>query len=686
MTPLERAFAYAKKCPPAISGNGGHDDTYHLACELINGFALNSADTLAVLVDWNMWCQPPWSLGELNHKVHCASNAKHKHPHGWRLRNNEQLGTFISPVNKAVISGVPTSKESLTVPQLVKDSPVIHSPIPSALSNPTLALLKAAFLEGEGVSMVDAVFGKDGKSIPSGSGIVLTREEWVNKLEARGGDPNKIWSSEDKPGGFIRLNPMRLGGSSTDADVTAYRHALLEFDTTSLDEQWRIISSSKIPCTAVVYSGAKSLHAWVKVDAKDRLDYGLKVKELLEHFSQYSPDPKNKNPSRLARLAGMQRGEKIQTLIAVGIGAKSWSAWKAGLSTIGNSVMRVSDLLQVDTDHDPNSMIGKRWLCRGHTCLLVGPSGIGKSTLTMQFAVSWAIGLPVFGIKPKKQLRSLVIQAENDEGDLSEQLKATLNAKPRWNTSEVVSGLNENLIFVRETISTGFAFCEKLQTLIDTHKPDLVWVDPLLSYIGDDISSQKVVSTFLRNWIAPILESTGVILFLIHHIRKPSKDDAGKSALELQYLAAGSSEVTNFSRAVIYLESTSGNTCNIHLAKRGKRAEAVGMDGKLTTCLSVKHSETGPTWEQCEPVLPEATAKVVCSKTPPRNPAPNPEPSDISISVGTRWSTYLEALTLIRSTCGCDDASARVAFAKAKDNDCFEIDSSRTPKIYRWKR
>jgi hypothetical protein len=36
--------------------------------------------------------------------------------------------------------------------------------------------------------------------------------------------------------------------------------------------------------------------------------------------------------------------------------------------------------------------------------------------------------------------------------------------------------------------------------LIAKHKPDLVWIDPLLSYIGDDISKQSVCSQFLRNW------------------------------------------------------------------------------------------------------------------------------------------------------------------------------------------
>lgn len=662
MTPLDRAKIYTSKVPPAISGQGGHDATYHLACELVCGFSLSETDAVDVLCDWNIGCQPPWSQGELLHKVHCAKNAQHKKNQGWRLNDNNPVHTFISPSNKRIITA--KSDPLPTQDKQKNDS----TSLPKPIVNATITLIQAAFLEGEGISMVPAIASKEGRSVPDGIGIVLTREEWLRKLGARDGDPNKIWSSEENLGGFIRLNPMKLGGG-TDSDVTSYRHALLEFDTASLDEQWRIIESSNIPCTAVVYSGAKSLHAWVKVDAKDRVEYGVKVKELLEHFAQYSPDHKNKNPSRLARLAGMKRGSKTQHLLAINLGAKSWSAWKSALSSIGNSVMRVSGLLKVDTENDLNSMIGKRWLCKGHTCLIVGPSGVGKSTLTMQFAVSWAIGLPVFGVKPKKQLKSLIIQAENDEGDLSEQLRATLNSKPRWNTTEVVEQLDQNLVFIRESVTTGFPFVEKLQSLIDQHKPDLVWVDPLLSYIGDDLSEQKVASTFLRNWLAPVLESTGVILFLVHHIRKPNATDSAKSSLDLQYLAAGSSEVSNFSRAIIYIESTGDGVCNLHFSKRGKRAEAVDINGKQTILVPIKHSLNGPTWEHAEI---ESKPKVILKKKMTAD--------DIIAIIGDRHLTYYELIDLITSSTGCSRTIATDYYTLVKDR--LTADNSTHIKTY----
>src|SRR5688572_7473410 len=69
---------------------------------------------------------------------------------------------------------------------------------------------------------------------------------------------------------------------------------------------------------------------------------------------------------------------------------------------------------------DPATLLGRRYLFRGGALLLVGPTGIGKSSFSMQCMLSWALGQPVFGIAPFRPLKSLLIQAENDEGDLAE--------------------------------------------------------------------------------------------------------------------------------------------------------------------------------------------------------------------------------------------------------------------------
>jgi len=66
---IERARKYLAKCPPAVSGQGGHNATFHAACVLILGFQLERDQALMLLGEWNQTCQPPWTDRELEHKV-----------------------------------------------------------------------------------------------------------------------------------------------------------------------------------------------------------------------------------------------------------------------------------------------------------------------------------------------------------------------------------------------------------------------------------------------------------------------------------------------------------------------------------------------------------------------------------------------------------------------------------------
>jgi hypothetical protein len=70
---------------------------------------------------------------------------------------------------------------------------------------------------------------------------------------------------------------------------------------------------------------------------------------------------------------------------------------------------------------DPGkTLLGNRFLCREGGMLFVGPSGIGKTSAGVQQDLLWSIGLPAFGIVPAGPLKILTIQAEDDDGDLSE--------------------------------------------------------------------------------------------------------------------------------------------------------------------------------------------------------------------------------------------------------------------------
>lgn len=65
------AVAYIAKIK-AVSGQGGHDDTYRAACVLRKA-GLSESESLLALQDWNKTnADPPWSDRELVHKIRSA--------------------------------------------------------------------------------------------------------------------------------------------------------------------------------------------------------------------------------------------------------------------------------------------------------------------------------------------------------------------------------------------------------------------------------------------------------------------------------------------------------------------------------------------------------------------------------------------------------------------------------------
>ncbi len=77
---LRRAAAYLARIPGAVSGQRGHDQTFHAACVLVKGFGLTIDEARPLLHDWNKSCTPPWNSAELEHKLKSAAAAPDARP------------------------------------------------------------------------------------------------------------------------------------------------------------------------------------------------------------------------------------------------------------------------------------------------------------------------------------------------------------------------------------------------------------------------------------------------------------------------------------------------------------------------------------------------------------------------------------------------------------------------------
>lgn len=59
---IRRARAYIATIDGAVSGNFGHDATFHVACVLVIGFGLDLETAFQLLAEWNVRCAPPGAI------------------------------------------------------------------------------------------------------------------------------------------------------------------------------------------------------------------------------------------------------------------------------------------------------------------------------------------------------------------------------------------------------------------------------------------------------------------------------------------------------------------------------------------------------------------------------------------------------------------------------------------------
>jgi hypothetical protein len=271
----------------------------------------------------------------------------------------------------------------------------------------------------------------------------------------------------------------------------------------------------------------------------------------------------------------------------------SLKAGNRGKKVSGPTRMDFGALMDFKRTADPTCVLGSnRWLCKGGSMLIVGQSGTGKSSLMMQAAVHWCTGRDFFGIKTTKPLRAVVLQAENDAGDISEALQDVIAGA--YLDSDEKATLRDHLAIYRDTVSTGTTFTAALRQLIIDQRADIVFIDPLLSFAGIDVSDQEQAAKFLRHDLAPILLETGAVLVAMHHTGKPkaASDKEGHTVADLAYAGLGSSEFTNWFREVAVLFRCQGEEpiYKFGLTKRRGRAGLKDGNGNFKPEINIRHA------------------------------------------------------------------------------------------------
>jgi len=160
-------------------------------------------------------------------------------------------------------------------------------------------LLETLFMPGEWINIVSTCNLREPKHPPLGYGVSKERDSWL-KVFRQGTVP------VSQGGTWIRMNPTDGKGVS-DTNITRYRFLLLEFDRIPIPLQRAFLGYLKLPIAAIITSGGKSLHAWVRLNAPDFAQYREKARAILNTLAPFGVDKANQNPSRLSRLPGVIR-------------------------------------------------------------------------------------------------------------------------------------------------------------------------------------------------------------------------------------------------------------------------------------------------------------------------------------------------------------------------------------------
>lgn len=262
-------------------------------------------------------------------------------------------------------------------------------------ANELIKYLSTLFDSTDYVGYVTESWEKDGKFLPSKGNFKRTAGELIEELTVCDGDIGAVLGDyKEEVGAWIRFNPMD-GKGVRNENVTDYRYALVESDSMELEKQNEIIRQLELPVACLVYSGGKSVHAIVHIDAGSYDEYRKRVDYLYAicRKNGLDIDQQNRNPSRLSRMPGVMRKGKKQYLIDTNIGKSNFLEWREWIEAVNDDLPDPESLKAVWNDLPPLSpSLIDGVLRKGHKMMLAGPSKAGKSFALIELAIAIAEG------------------------------------------------------------------------------------------------------------------------------------------------------------------------------------------------------------------------------------------------------------------------------------------------------
>lgn len=357
----------------------------------------------------------------------------------------------------------------------------------------------------------------EGKWMPSKGVYDRTAQELIDSLKKHPDDLGAtIGDWKDECGAWLRFNPLDGTGVKNE-NITCFTYALVESDDMPISEQDAFYRKLELPIATLTSSAGKSIHAIVRVDAKDYEEYRKRVDFLYDYLEKngLKVDKQNRNPSRLSRMPGITRNGKEQTLIATNIGRTSWIDWMDFVEGANDELPVLQNLKDqlLDPPALPEELIEGVLRC-GHKMLISGSSKAGKSFLLMELAVALSEGMEWLGFKCKKS-KVLYINLEIDSASFINrfaEIYKALKITPKHSDDISIWNLRGHAVPLDKLVP-------KLIRRISNKQYDAVIIDPIYKVITGDENNASEMGAFC-NQFDKICNETGSAAIYCHHHSK----------------------------------------------------------------------------------------------------------------------------------------------------------------------
>jgi len=317
----ERAARYIDRMGGAVSGAGGHNHTLGVARALVCDFCLPDSVALDLMLQWNVKFnseKDKWGDGDLRHKIKSAH--QWVGPRGRKLQDDDDraLRDVARVETRNWTKQEKAAYDAGRLAKFVGGAPDVDLPFlanrseidPATIDDPKDFLRQLFLVDGsERVLVFGSMYDKKPLVFPvelaiprGGSNGVLFLIQPVDGVTRH--VPRIV--SEKNPSGMS----MRTAES-----VITFRYMLIESDEAP-HGLWLSALVRLIPrVVAIVFSGGKSCHALVRVDARTKGEYDEIKRRMVAGLTVLGADPQAMSWNKMMRMPCCLRDGKEQKLL-----------------------------------------------------------------------------------------------------------------------------------------------------------------------------------------------------------------------------------------------------------------------------------------------------------------------------------------------------------------------------------